>query len=51
MTEAQAHRELEDTDLVQVAHASMQEIKRLRNQCLDANLPAVMMRPPSHGKS
>ena len=49
MDERTAHEMLEDTELVQVAVASMQEIKRMYRSCLAADIPAAMDRPASKG--
>lgn len=40
---------LKDTELVQVAVASMQEIKRMHRSCLAADIPAVMDCPSGKG--
>lgn len=49
MTEEEAQKVLRHVDLVQVAVASMQDIKRMRLQCLAAEIPAIMKRPHVKG--
>lgn len=49
MTEEEAQEVLLNVDVVQVAVASMQEIKRMRMQCLAADIPALMKRPAAKG--
>ena len=49
MTEREVQEALQGAELVQVAVASMQEIKRMRSRCLEANIAAVMSRPPGKG--
>ena len=49
MTEEEANQVLKDVAVVQVAVAAMQEIKRMREQCLAADIPAMMKRPEAKG--
>lgn len=49
MTEYEAQEVLQDAELVQVAVAAMQDIKRMRLQCLNADIPALMTRPRAKG--
>ncbi len=49
MNDREAQEILHDVELVQVAVASMQEIKRMHRSCLDADIPAVMDCPSTKG--
>lgn len=49
MTDEEAQRVLLNVAVVQVAVSSMQEIKRMREQCLEADIPALMKRPEAKG--
>jgi hypothetical protein len=51
MTEREAEEVLQGAELHVVFHASMVDVKRLRSQCLEADIPAVMACPPKSGKS
>ncbi len=45
MTENEAQEVLGSTPLVQVTVAAMNDIKRMRVACLDADIPAMVARP------
>lgn len=49
MNEREAQELLKDIELVQVAVASMQDIKRMHRSCLQADIPAVMDCPSGKG--
>ena len=49
MTEDEAQEVLKRVDVVQVIVGSMQDIKRMRAQCLAADIPALMKRPAGKG--
>ncbi len=49
MTDQQAHEALQNTELVQVALAPMQDIKRMHATCLENDIPAAMQRPCTSG--
>jgi hypothetical protein len=46
-----AERLLDDEELVALASGSMSYIKELVARCLDADIPAMVGRPPGSGKS
>jgi hypothetical protein len=49
MNERQANEVLQGAELVQVAVASLQDIKRMHRTCLAADIPASMTRPHAKG--
>lgn len=49
MTEREAQQLLDEVELVPVMQASIQDIKRLVGECLDADIPAVLDRCEAKG--
>ena len=49
MTESEADDILADAELVPALEGSLRDIKRMRGQCLDADIPVGLMAPPGKG--
>lgn len=46
MNEREAMASLEDAELIPLVQGSLAEIKRIRSQCLDRDIPVAVAAPP-----
>lgn len=51
MNQREAESELDGKDLLPVVEGALPSIKDLLQQCLEADVPATIGRPPGKGKS
>jgi len=50
LDERDAELELADYELIPFAQGSIPYMKKLRDECLEADIPAVLGQPPGAGK-
>ena len=49
MTERDAARALADAELIPAIQGPLRDIKQMRDKCLAADIPVVVMAPPGKG--
>jgi len=49
VTEREAARALGDAELVPAIQGPLRDVKRMRDQCLEADIPVAVMAPPGKG--
>jgi hypothetical protein len=49
MTERDAAEILADAELLPAIQGSLRDVKRMRDQCLEANIPVAVIAPPGKG--